>query len=566
MKNLVFEEVLILSRSEGRAIGIEFDKSCTVIRGENHTGKSSLIKALYSVFGAEPGRVHPTWRKAEIEIALRFRIDGASHWMYRSGSTFALFQKDSLRGIFRSVTDELAPALAKLWDIHVQVTDRRGLLITPPPAYLLLPYYIDQDTGWSENWNSFGRLQQLHNWRPSIIDFHVGIRSNEYYRIRHEMAEARTAQSRVVAQHELLRGLSLDVWGDRPEATFDIDIKAFSAAVDELLAEANALARSEELLRDRLSELVRARESIEEQIRIADSGIAELNSDFDFAAELRDSIECPTCGVVHENSFAARFGIAKDVNGLGTLRAQLQEELHENEAKIDQLQGDFAAIAKKSEAIQVVLSRRQGPLSLRMVVEAEGRRTWASRVREHHAALEQQAGALAVRLTELEARRVALDDKDHTAVTNKQYSALMKDFLSALGVKTAGSAMKNVRSKIEDTGSGLPRALLAYTYTILHLIDRVNSGTRFPIVIDAPNQQEQDPNNLKNMLEFIRDRRPENTQLVIGLVDDGGAEFPGTEYFLTEKHHLLQPDEYEVIRDQMDLFAAAIRASEARSE
>ena len=53
------------------------------------------------------------------------------------------------------------------------------------------------------------------------------------------------------------------------------------------------------------------------------------------------------------------------------------------------------------------------------------------------------------------------------------------------------------------------RGLLAYYYSILHLMKEHSTAAFCPIIIDSPNQQDQDFVNLKKMLGFIRDKRPE---------------------------------------------------------
>ena len=48
MKNLRFQSLILLSRKEKAARRIAFDPKATLILGENDTGKSSLIKAIYA--------------------------------------------------------------------------------------------------------------------------------------------------------------------------------------------------------------------------------------------------------------------------------------------------------------------------------------------------------------------------------------------------------------------------------------------------------------------------------------------------------------------------------------
>ena len=54
MQRLIFKEIKILSRNEKRARIIKFHPKMNLIKGENHVGKSSLIKSIYYTLGAHP--------------------------------------------------------------------------------------------------------------------------------------------------------------------------------------------------------------------------------------------------------------------------------------------------------------------------------------------------------------------------------------------------------------------------------------------------------------------------------------------------------------------------------
>lgn len=96
-----------------------------------------------------------------------------------------------------------------------------------------------------------------------------------------------------------------------------------------------------------------------------------------------------------------------------------------------------------------------------------------------------------------------------------------------------------------ESGSDHPRAVLAYFFATLNAVADAENATFFPIVIDAPNQQEQDPENLSKILEFIPKRTPEGRQVIVGLVDDAGVQFSGSRITLTEKFAVLREEEYE---------------------
>ena len=151
MKNLRLRNMLLVSHREKKARKIEFHQNVTVIKGENDTGKSSVIKSIPFAFGANPHQIHPKWKDADVAILVRFYLDDVPYAIYRHRNSFSLFDAlDNEIGTYSSVTLELAPVLAKLFDFNLKLSDRDGNLVTPPPAYLMLPFYIDQDKGWIE--------------------------------------------------------------------------------------------------------------------------------------------------------------------------------------------------------------------------------------------------------------------------------------------------------------------------------------------------------------------------------------------------------------------------------
>lgn len=184
MKNLRFEKLELLSTTERKGRTVEFHPRLTVIIGENDVGKSSVIKSLYWAFGA-PVRMHPEWLKAKVKARVSFAIDGERFSIVRDGSSFGIFdEKGDLLIATRSVTSELGPFLAKMLDFGLVLPNRSGVTETPPPAYMFMPFYIDQDSGWKQSLESFDIRGQYKNPRKAVIEFHSGIRPNRYYELQ----------------------------------------------------------------------------------------------------------------------------------------------------------------------------------------------------------------------------------------------------------------------------------------------------------------------------------------------------------------------------------------------
>lgn len=133
MKSLRFHSCLLVSHREKRGRKVEFHPRMTVIKGENDTGKSSIVKSLYQTLGADPALSHPRWASAAVSTLLRFDIDGDQFSAFRSGKNFALFRDQRLVSTYSSVTNGLGPALAQLLDFHLRLPTRDGGITVPPP-------------------------------------------------------------------------------------------------------------------------------------------------------------------------------------------------------------------------------------------------------------------------------------------------------------------------------------------------------------------------------------------------------------------------------------------------
>jgi hypothetical protein len=145
MPSFKFEEMILVSNSERRARRVKFHPKATVIKGPNDTGKSSLVKSIFLTFGATPPNVHPRWKAAKVSTLVRFEVDQTRYAIYRHGNSYSIFSGDgALLGTYASVTNELGPVLGDIFKFRLTLLDRNGVARVPPPAYLLLPFYIDR--------------------------------------------------------------------------------------------------------------------------------------------------------------------------------------------------------------------------------------------------------------------------------------------------------------------------------------------------------------------------------------------------------------------------------------
>jgi hypothetical protein len=138
----------------------------------------------------------------------------------------------------------------------------------------------------------------------------------------------------------------------------------------------------------------------------------------------------------------------------------------------------------------------------------------------------------------------------------------MDNYLQKLDVTELDEeSYKEVDCTIKESGSDKPRALLAFYFAILKTIEQFSTTTTFcPIVIDSARQQEQDGVHWRKMLEFMRDTRPDDAQMIVGLVDDLDIPLGGPVVTLTAERQLLQHDHYDAVVARLRPFIDATLA------
>lgn len=556
MKNCVFTELSVVSFQERRARQILFDRATNVFVGSNDTGKSSLLKCLYWAFGAEPSVTHPIWATADVAASVGFEIEGKAYSILRKLDQFVLRdQHGSVLARERRITNGIGPRIAELFDFGLVTTDRDGKEFVPPPAFLFLPYYIDQEASWKTNWSGFRRLEQVRGYRKLVSEYHVGIRPNAYYEAKSELDRDQLALSRLQAERTAVLGAKRTADESLPFRGFDIDVAAFAEDVDDLLVSLEELAKRETAYRESLQDRRSERQVVELQIKAVKHEIAELKADNAYAnAPARLArIECPTCGAFHEDSFLDRFELARDVDRCEDLLRQLERDLEQLNDGIAKTEAAFTQTTSDRARLEETLARSRGAITLRDVIASEGRKQVQQVFRDQLSAYAERIHAADGRIASVKRTLKSLTNAKERDRILSAYRERTSRYLDALNVDTLPpQAYSAIDSRIKETGSDLPRALLAYYYAILHTIRNHGSSVYCPIVIDSPNQQGQDNRNLPAMIDFIFSRRPEGSQLVVACEDLHGVHPGGLIVPFETKGRVLREEEFDAV-------AAAVR-------
>ena len=547
MKKFLFQELLLVSHKEKRAKKVQFHPLATVLKGRNDTGKSSIAKSIYQTLGAEPAMEHPRWRAAGVTSLLRFTLDGVNYSAFRSGKQYGLFENENLLGKYNSVTNEYGPELARILDFKMTLKSRQGIDVIPPPAYQFLPYYIDQDRGWSQNWASFSRLAQFSSWRGDLANYHTGMRSSEWYEARAIIARALLEMKHPMEEREVLNRLLAKVKIDLAKIPVEIDLGSYRKEIALLLEVSSAISKQQQKYRQKVVELNSQKLQLAAQRDILLRVRKELNADYTYAVDVIDDDElpCPTCGQMYENTFAERFSLAQDEARASDLLAEVTVNLGVVGKRLHDHQADLKEMEKRSERAKEVLAKKKGEMTLQDIIDTQGTKQLHQRLSAKIEDLENGIGRLAAIKADADKKLKEAGSKETRKKISGEYLSHMASNLRKLEVRNLSEDdYKRIDCTIKETGSDLPRAILAYTFSILRLAREYGTATFCPIIIDSPRQQDQDEENHIRMLNFVKYERPEGSQLVLCLVDDGDVDFGGDVIELDEEDYVLSEASY----------------------
>jgi hypothetical protein len=559
MTGLVFKKLWIVSKLEKAARMVSFHSGTNILTGENDVGKSTLIKSLYHSIGADAPQMSNTrWKRASVFYCSEIALNETTYFIIRDGKHFGVF--DAQKGLISkhsgiSTEGGIADFFCDQFNFNVELEKSAdGKLGRAGPAFYFLPFYVDQDAGWTKSWESFSGLQQFSSYRKNMIEYHLGIRPQSYYDARKKEMEFLEKKSAHQADKNVL-STALDTFLKRSaQIQINLDPVAFKEELDQLVDSFNLQRARQQDALSKVKDLRNERNAIDTDIAILRRSIAELSADYEYAASLEtpDVVGCPTCGTEFENSFQERFGLLDDVDYCLGILDQRQKARIEASEKLDAAEREYRLVGDQAHEMELLLNRKKSEVSLRDIVAAEGNKEMVVSLKADIAAKDELIEDVQKLIDGLK-NDLKLDSKKKKEII-EYYQSRMKEYLSLLNVfvlEESDYAEPTRVIKNNALGSDLPRALLAQYFSLLHTLKKFGDTKVCPLVIDSPQQQEQDSNNLDAIFKFIFSKTLDGQQLILGTISTQAVP----EAIIPEGTNLivLSNEKYAVLRrDQFD--------------
>lgn len=527
MPSLRFTELLLISSSEEKGFRLPLSANRTILLGPNESGKSSAIKSIYAALGADAHTESDRWLSSRPTLLLRFTVGTKSYAILRHRGYFALFAGGGAKiASGRRDGPKLASALCKLLSVRMRMLSRTGSLVAPPPQYIFMPFYIDQDDGWMANWRSFGALDTLpQNPRKKILEYLLGMKPESYYETQAEIDQTKTqlAELRVSRRGFVSTSRALQV--DFPGPILPMEGESFEKEIERLTSLIAEQKADEEARLARLIALRNDLAVIDAQLTAVRRVHQELKRDFDFASEsLHEAVQCPTCNASYTNDFAARFEIIDDTKRALELIAELETERANVLTQISEARPAHRAARTRYEQTRDLLQATKGSVTLNQVLSSRATEIVSQVIGRELSNLDTQ-------LDDLDRKKVSLEHERERHADPKKIASI-QNFLQqeseriAVPLRIEKARLRSITTPVHGVGSARPRRVLANRLALLHTMRHFDGPLNCPFVVDSPNQQAQDSSNLRRIMKvLLREVRPD-IQLILGTEDLFGEAPP----------------------------------------
>jgi len=358
-----------------------------------------------------------------------------------------------------------------------------------------------------------------------------------------------------------------------PEDVPTLDPQAFRDELAELGRMAAAAYNLQVKTRAKLLAVMGTREQIRSELRLAGAAHKELSADIVYLSELPPGpIECPTCGVQHENSFHARLTLSQDTDTMAALVAELQTRSEEQRIEEESIRSQLSEIARTIDEFDRAAQERKADLALSELLAAQSRRTLDEAF--HRVALEikESLTDLEAQERDLKARAKQYLDKHRIKTVQGYFSAAVSTFSQALNVPSDEQVSKVVPGdRAEAGGSSAPRSMLAVHLGLLSTNSEYGDCPLFPFVMDTPQQSGQDEKNLRTMIE-VAGRAASASHQVVLAIETLPADVDISSFVIVpfeKSHGAMSREDFpavaEVIRRPLMLLNEALVSDESKS-
>lgn len=548
MKRLTIKKLIVISQSESRSLEVPFENGLNIILGGNKTGKSSIIKSIFTTLGCECKSIEADWKKLISSYLLFFNYGEKQLCIVRQGKKFQIFEySDHAYAcvIETEVFHEYSNCLMDILEINMPCISKDGKQFNVTPPLLFRFQYIDQDDGWNKMADSFSNVAYVKDWKPNTNKYVCGYLDDAYYKLQAKKAEQTLIKDDKKKELNYNQNFVSRISSTLTQSEDMQSVDEVTTNIESLLAKSEELRKMQFSYNAEMNVLENDIYVNHHKLHTVEHNLVETKKDIEYAMSQDDELVCPICGTIYANGLDEQLNITSDYAHCEKLIEELKNSISVSTGKLEELKEKYRTVSLEIQSIEQQIQNSQDLLSYSSFYKNKGQY-------EIYESCKGQLDAIQKEIDSYVSKIALIDDKINEQKSKERSQNIRKDIenycrilADAINLPKTFIQLRDFVQVINRTGSETPRLVYMYQSALyLYNLSRAYSPFNF-YVVDTPNQQGQDTDNLESIFKSLELFLSDEGQVIVGTERETGMEEKANNVIkLTEKRRCLNNINY----------------------
>lgn len=527
MKRLMIRKLIVISQSESRSLEVPFEKGLNIILGGNKTGKSSIIKSIFTTLGCGCKRVEADWKKLVSTYLLFFKYGERQFCIVRQDKKFQIFE--NINNDFSCIIEtnafhEYSNCLMDILEIKMPCISKDGKQFNITPPLLFRFQYIDQDEGWSKIADSFKNVAYIKDWKANTNKYVCGYLDDSYYALQAQKAE------HILERDDKKKELNYNQnFVSRITSTLtrieDIEsVEDVTTDIELLLAKAEELRKLQFSYNAEMTVLENDIYINQHKLHIVEHNLIETKKDIEYAMTQEDELICPFCGTIYSNGINEQLNITSDYAHCENLIAELKSSISVATKELKELKNKYNDVSVEIQSIEQKVQNTQELLSYSSFYKSKGQFEIYESCKRQLDVLQGEINSCVSKIAITDEKINEKKSKERSKDIREDIERYCRTLADAINVPKTFIKLRDFVQVINRTGSETPRLVYMYQSALyLYNLERAYSPFNF-YVVDTPNQQGQDTENLGSIFKSLELFLSDEGQVIVGTERETGME------------------------------------------
>ena len=548
MKRLTIKKLIVISQSESRSLEVPFENGLNIILGGNKTGKSSIIKSIFTALGCECKSIEADWKKLISSYLLFFNYGEKQLCIVRQGKKFQIFEYSDHAYACVIETEafhEYSNCLMDILEINMPCISKDGKQFNVTPPLLFRFQYIDQDDGWNKIADSFSNVAYVKDWKPNTNKYVCGYLDDAYYKLQAKKAEQTLIKDDKKKELNYNQNFVSRISSTLTQIEDMQSVDEVTTNIESLLAKSEELRKMQFSYNAEMNVLENDIYVNQHKLHTVEHNLVETKKDIEYAMSQDDELVCPICGTIYANGLDEQLNITSDYAHCEKLIEELKNSISVSTGKLEELKEKYRTVSLEIQSIEQQIQNSQDLLSYSLFYKNKGQY-------EIYESCKGQLDAIQKEIDSYVSKIALIDDEINEQKSKERSQNIREDIenycrtlADAINLPKTFIQLRDFVQVINRTGSETPRLVYMYQSALyLYNLSRAYSPFNF-YVVDTPNQQGQDVDNLESIFKSLELFLSDEGQVIVGTERETGMEEKANNVIkLTEKRSCLNNINY----------------------